>query len=765
MAAVGRVLLILGFVTAIYGVAASVYGGRTRDAAWIDSGRRAMYSVALMAIVAFVILDAAFIGSDFSYNIVAQGSSTTTPFLYRAAAIWATQQGSLLLWVMLLACWSSLALALTRRKVREVVPWAQATLFTFVGFFMGLNVFFANPFHTSSPAPAEGAGLDPLLRHTTMMVHPPMLYSGYTLLLVPFAFAIGALVSNRVNAEWIQVTRRFALAAWLCLGIGILLGARWSYTELGWGGFWAWDPVENAALMPWLVATAYIHSIMIQEKRGMLKVWNASLILLAGTMAIIGDFLVRSGILSSIHAFVSDPTLNIAFVSIICVMAATSIGLVVWRRESLRTEARLDSLFSREAMFMAQNMVLVALALVVFWVTFFPLISQALTGTEVAVGPPAFQPFVDPLAIAVVALAGIGPIIPWRRVTLSKLRRGFAFPVAAGLATLIVLLALVPAVTVHGLALALLCVGTFLIATVVQEYVRGVRARATMVGETPPVALGRLVRRNRRRYGGYIVHLGIAVALIGVAASTSFQHQVQPTLRPGQGVTVDGKRFTYVRPFASATSQKVSFGSVVRVTRGGRYLTTLRTSAGFYPSQDAAAPIGRFFSTNDGATTESQVGLDAGLTRDLWVAMQPNIGPLSNAISQGDVHFRRAINDTARVPAAKQPAYLNAVFALRDRLISELTQRWVTHPWPAQFKVIVSPLVTWLWLGAIIAACGGLIALWPMSPARRPRRGGPGGGPGSSTRRGRAGASAGPEVARDQELVLRLEGGRSWPAT
>ena len=334
MAVVGRALLILGLASCLYGIGASLYGARSGERAWVDSGRRAMYVLAGMTAIAFVILDVAFLSSDFSYNIVASGSSTTTPIFYRAAAIWATQQGSLLLWVLLLSSWSSLALFLTRRRVREIVPYAQAVLFGLCTFFVGLNVLFANPFATSSNPPTEGAGLDPLLRHTTMMVHPPMLYSGYTLLLVPFAFAIGALISGRLSAEWIQVTRRFALAAWLCLGIGILLGARWSYTELGWGGYWAWDPVENAALMPWLCATAFIHSIMIQEKRGMLKVWNVSLVLLTGTLAIIGTFLVRSGILSSIHAFVSDPTLNISFVVLIAVMVISSLYLVILRRES-----------------------------------------------------------------------------------------------------------------------------------------------------------------------------------------------------------------------------------------------------------------------------------------------------------------------------------------------------------------------------------------------------------------------------------------------
>jgi cytochrome c-type biogenesis protein CcmF len=754
MAPVGRVLLVLGFACALYGVAASIYGGRTRQEAWVDSGRRAMYSLAVIAVIAFVILDAAFIRSDFSYNIVASGSSTTTPFFYRVAAIWATQQGSLLLWVMLLSLWSSLALFLTRRKVREIVPCAQSVLFGLAAFFIGLNVFFANPFATTSGAnvPTEGAGLDPLLRHTTMMIHPPMLYSGYTLLLVPFAFAVGALISGRLNAEWIQVTRRFALASWLCLGVGVLLGMRWSYIELGWGGFWAWDPVENAALMPWLLATAYIHSIMIQEKRGMLKVWNASLVLLTGTMAIIGTFLVRSGILSSIHAFVSDPTLNIAFVSIICVMTIGSISLVYWRRGALRSEARLDSLFSREAVFLLQNLVLVALAAVIFWVTFFPLISEAITGTQVSVGPPAFLPFVVPLALTVVALAGVGPIIPWRRVTGAKLRRNFAFPVAVALATLVVLL-IVPGVTDHLGAFIMFCCAGFVVGTVAQEFFRGTRARSTMAGELPPVALGRLVRRNRRRYGGYIVHLGVAVALIGIAASTSFQHISQPELRPGQSTTVDGKTFTYVKPVASATAQKITFGAVIRVTQGKQRITTTTTSAEFYPGQDPTEPIGRFFNTNDGASTESRIGLDTGLTRDLWIAIQPNTAPLNGLISQGDAKFQKAINAALTLPKAKQDTYLNDIFALRDQLIGALTQRWVNHPWPAQFKVIVSPLVSWLWLGAIIAALGGLIALWPMPPTkRRQPRTPPPSAPGARSAEPRAPVPAAP---RERELIVR----------
>jgi cytochrome c-type biogenesis protein CcmF len=716
MAAVGRLLLIFGLLTSLYGLGASLHGARGGGLAWVDSGRRAMYALWGMAAIAFVILDVAFISSNFSYNVVASGSSTTTPFFYRVAAIWSTQQGSLLLWLLLLSGWSSLALLVTRRRVRDIAAYAQAVLFALTAFFSGLVVFFANPFATSTTPPTEGAGLDPLLRHTTMMVHPPMLYSGYTLLLVPFAFAVGALISGRLSAEWIQVTRRFALAAWLCLGIGVLLGMRWSYTELGWGGYWAWDPVENAALMPWLVATAYIHSIMIQEKRGMLKVWNASLILLGGTLAIIGDFLVRSGILSSIHAFVSDPTLNISFVALIAVMVIGSVGLVTWRRDRLRTEARLDSLISREAVFLFQNLILVALTAVIFWITFFPLISEAITGTEVSVGPPAFRPFVVPLALIVVVLSGIGPIIAWRRVTVAKLRRSFAFPAAAAILALIVL-AIVPGVVDHKLALAMFCAGTFVISAVVQEFVRGVRARRAMTSEPAPVALAALVRRNRRRYGGYIVHAGVAVALIGVAASTSLQHSRFATIAPGQSVHLDGYTIRYVRSTASATPEKISLGAVLAVTSGRQQVAILHTSYGLYPSQNPTQPIGRFF---DGSN-ESRVGLKSGPLEDIWSVINPNIGPLQGLINQGDARFSKFLGDAMAMPAPQRTQALSELFTLRDAAIRGLAQRFVNHPWAATFLFIVSPLVTWLWVGAIIAALGGLLALWPLPPPRRRR--------------------------------------------
>jgi cytochrome c-type biogenesis protein CcmF len=709
MALVGRALLILGLIVCLYGIAASLYGARAGRQDFVASGRRAVFALAALMTAAFAILEAAFLRSDFSFNVVAAHSSTTTPTFYKGAAAWSSQEGSLLLWVWLLSMWSSLVLGLTRRRVREIVPYATAVLLGFGVFFTSLTVFFANPFATSATPPAEGAGLDPLLLHPSMMIHPPMLYSGYTLLTIPFAFAIGALITGRLGNDWLAVTRRFALAAWLFLGIGIVLGARWSYTELGWGGYWAWDPVENAALMPWLCATAFIHSIMIQEKRGMLKVWNASLVLSSGVLAILGTFLVRSGILESIHAFGAS-TLGIPFVTLIAVMVGSSIGLVVWRRERLRSEARLDSLLSREAVFLFQNVVLVAMVFVIFWVTFFPLISEAVTGTKVSVGPPAFRPFIVPLALVLVALSGIGPIIAWRRATAANLARSFSFPVAVGLVTLALLLIASDAAT-RPFALAMFVLGAFVLGTVAQELWRGTAARRAMTHDPLPVAFAQLVRRNRRRYGGYIVHAGLAVLLIGVAASSSFQHSRDVSLRPGQSAQVDGLTIRYVRPTASATAQKISFGAALSVSEGRKHLMTLVTTRGYYPAQDASlGPLGRFF--NGGS--DSNVGLSAGAWHDIWAVVHPDLTPLQPLISRGDRVFQSALSAAASLPAAQARQGLPRLWQLRDQAILELANRFITHPWSVEFLLIVSPLVTWIWVGAMIIAVGGLIALWPF---------------------------------------------------
>ncbi len=581
MATLGRVCLLLALCVCAYGIGASIYGVRTGRFEWSESGRRSVYALAGILTVAFAILEVAFLHNDFAFNTVADTSSRTTPTFYKAAAVWSSQEGSLLLWAWLMSLWSSLALFLTRRRIRDVAAYATAIMLGFGGFFIALMVFYAQPFATTHPAPSEGVGLDPLLRFPTMMIHPPMLYSGYTLCTIPLAFGMGALLARRVDAEWIRVIRRFAFGAWFFLGIGILLGARWSYSELGWGGYWGWDAVENASLMPWLTGTAFLHSLMIQEKRGMLKVWNVSLVLATGTLAIMGTFLVRSGVLNSIHAF-GGQTLGVPFVVLIAVLIASSIYLVVSRRDMLRTEHRLDSLLSRESMFLANNVVLVALCFVIFWGTYFPLISEALTGHEASVGPPWFDRYTVPLALILVLLSGIGPVIAWRRATLANARRNFLAPLGIALATLVVLLA--AGVTGKPGAIAMFCCAAFVAGSIGQEFFRGVRARRAMADEAAPTALVALVQRNRRRYGGYIVHIGIAVLFVGVAASSSFQHASELGLSPGQSSRVGAYTIRYVRPTASVTPDYDSAS-----TQGGRELSALiRSEPGVTLGPDTA---------------------------------------------------------------------------------------------------------------------------------------------------------------------------------
>src|SRR4051812_48885937 len=710
MPELGRACLILALVACAYGIGAAIYAARTGRREWAASARRSVYALAGVLTIAFAVLELAFLRSDFSFSVVQSHSSTTTPTFYKAAAAWSSQEGSLLLWAWLLALWSSLVLFLTRRRMRDVTPIATAVLLGFGAFFCGLLVFAASPFDTLSGAvPQEGAGLNPLLRHPSMMIHPPMLYSGYTLFTVPFAFAVGALVARRVDAEWIRSTRRFALGAWFFLGIGILLGARWSYSELGWGGYWAWDPVENASLMPWLTGTAFLHSVMIQEKRGMLKVWNVSLVLATGVLAVLGTFLVRSGILDSIHAFGAS-TLGVPFVVFIGLLVAGSIGLVVWRRDTLRSEHRLDSLFSREAAFLLNNLVLVGLCFVVFWGTFFPLISEAVTGDKASVGPPWFDRYTVPLALLLVLLSGIGPVIAWRRATPANLRRNFVAPTAAAAAVGVLL---VPAGGWESPLSALMFMfAGFVFGAVGQELVRGVRARRAMANETPATAAPRLVRRNRRRWGGYLVHIGMAVLFVGVAASSAFQHASDRSLRVGQTTRVDGYDVKYVRATGKVaddpdgTGALMTLGAVLDVSKKGKHIATLAPARNYYPSLDLSqGGVGRLV----GGEATSEVGLKAGLGRDVWAAVQPDFDKLRPLIDEGN----------KVVPPVRPDLGLVA--------LSAIAQHYADRPPPADFRLIVSPLVMWIWIGGVVAGTGGGSALWAArGPSRPPAPGGGG---------------------------------------
>src|SRR3954454_25202326 len=436
-ASFGSAVLALAFLTLVAAVVAALIG-RKGDERWVLISRRAVYGACALLTLCVVLIELAFARDDFSFKIVAEHSSLETPTFYKMAAMWSSQEGSLLLWAWVLSIASSLALYATRSKLREIVPYATAVMAGVASFFTGLMLFAGgvNPFAKLSPAPADGIGLNPLLQHPSMMIHPPMLYSGYVAFTIPFAFAIGALVTRRVDASWIRSTRRFALIAWTFLGFGLLLGARWSYTELGWGGYWAWDPVENAALMPWLIGTAFLHSVMVQEKRGMLKVWHACLIVATFSLALLGTFLFRSAMLQSILAF-RDSTVGPYILGLIAVVLVGSTALIVSRLDDLRSEKRIDSLASRESVFLVNNLLLVGMTAVIFWGTFFPLISELFTGAKSSLAAPWFDRYTTPLAILLVLFTGIGPLLAWRRVTWASARRIFLAPtIVAVLVTL-----------------------------------------------------------------------------------------------------------------------------------------------------------------------------------------------------------------------------------------------------------------------------------------------------------------------------------------
>jgi cytochrome c-type biogenesis protein CcmF len=730
MASLGSALLALAFLTALSAGALALAG--RGDERRLRLSRRTVYAFCALLTACVAIIEIAFAGDDFSFGIVAEHSSIETPSGYKLAAMWSSQEGSLLLWAWVLSIAASAALYATRNKLRELVPWATAVMMGVAAFFTGLMLFApdVDPFATTSPVPADGVGLNPLLQHPSMMIHPPMLYSGYVAFTVPFAFAIGALVTRRIDAEWIRATRRFALIAWAFLGFGLLLGARWSYTELGWGGYWAWDPVENAALMPWLLGTAFLHSIMVQEKRGMLKVWNACLVVGTFSMALLGTFLVRSGVLQSIHAF-GDNTVGPYILVLIGVVLIGSTALIVSRLDDLRSPKRIDSLASREAVFLVNNLLLVGMTAVIFWGTFFPLISELFTGEKASLAAPWFDRYTTPLAILLVLFTGIGPLLAWRRISWESAKRVFRVPAAVA-AVVTVALALFTDAGHKPWALALFAFAAFALTGLAQEFWTGAAARRRLSGEPSAQALVGLVSRNRRRYGGYVVHVGVVVLLIGVAASSSFQTNRDVDLRPGESTVVDGRTITYVKPTVAVDEEKIAFGSLLRIEEDGKVVGFLRPSQRFFrPTGQDTGTIGSFFA---GEAT-SEVGLRPGAGSDLWIAERPNVAGVQRRVRAADKGFAACVQGAPGTP--EQCKALRALMlaaqanpSLRARALDQITKlqglaaERVAHTYladtaPSTFKVIVDPLVTWMWIGGLIALTGALIALWPTRGRRR----------------------------------------------
>jgi cytochrome c-type biogenesis protein CcmF len=733
-ASLGSVALTLAFLAAVFAAVAALLGARG-DRRWVEVSRRAVYTLCGLLTLCVVIIEIAFGSNDFSFNVVQQHSSIETPFFYKMAAMWSSQEGSLLLWAWVLSIASSIALYATRDKLRELVPYATAVMAGVASFFTGLMLFAGgvNPFATLDPVPADGVGLNPLLQHPSMMIHPPMLYSGYVAFTIPFAFAIGALVTRRVDAAWIRATRRFSLIAWALLGFGLLLGARWSYTELGWGGYWAWDPVENAALMPWLIGTAFLHSIMVQEKRGMLKVWNACLIVATFSLALLGTFLVRSGVLQSIHAF-GNSTVGPYILGLIGVVVIGSTALIISRLDDLRSDKKIDSLISRESVFLINNLLLVALCVAIFWGTFFPLISELFTGSKSSLAAPWFDRYTTPLAIVLVLFTGIGPLLAWRRVTWASARRIFLAPtlVAAAVAVALLLFSDAPG---RPWAFGLFVFASFALAGLAQEFWRGAAARRSLVGGSMPAALIGVVARNRRRYGGYIVHAGVAVLLIGIAASSSFQTNREVKLRPGQSATIDSRKVTYEKPTVSVDKEAIGFGALLGIEQGGKSFTETTSRRYFRPT---GGPGGGTIGSRFAGEAESEVALHAGLRNDLWIAVRPDIGGVLRRARAADKGFKQCVGGAPGTPpacqalsglmraAAANPALAAPVAArieaLQTQTAARIAKSYTRESPAATFKVIVDPLVSWLWIGGLIALVGAIVALWP---ARR-RAGEPG---------------------------------------
>jgi cytochrome c-type biogenesis protein CcmF len=578
MPELGRAALIVCLGLAVYAVGAGSYAAWRRRRRLAESAENAILASFAAALVASVVLLSALLQHDFGFVYVYEHSSLELPQAYTISAFWGGQEGSLLLWLLILTGFSTAAVLFARRSSRSLLAWTVPVLGAVIVFFSLLLVAVSSPFATQ-PAPADGLGLNPSLQNPYMLVHPPMLYLGFVGLTIPFAFAMGALIARRADELWIVVTRRWTLIAWTFLGFGQLLGAHWAYVEVGWGGYFAWDPVENAALMPWLAATAFLHSVMIQEKRGMLKIWNVLLVVGAFALALFGTFLTRSGILSSIHSF-TEGSIGPWFLGFIGVVVAGSAALIVSRLPLLRAKTKLESPVSREATFLYNNLLLVAFCLTILWGVVYPILTEALRGEPVTVGPPYYNFFLKAFGLPLLLLMGIGPLIAWRRASLRGLGRTFLWPLGIAVAAGLVLLALGAGSSIPGLVGYTFC--AFVLASIVLEFARGTRARRALSGGSWFGGLAELVSRNRRRYGGYVVHASIVLLAVGVIGSSAYDTTREQRLGPGQSLAVGDYTLTYRGATRERGANAMEIRALVDVERGGERLGTMRPGKNNY---------------------------------------------------------------------------------------------------------------------------------------------------------------------------------------
>jgi len=647
MSSIGLFLILAAFVTASGAFAASIAGARRRRNSLIDGGIGLFHVVTAMMLAASAIIVHAFVVSDYRIKYVQHYSDDTQPLFYKLASYWGGLDGSIMFWVTLLSIFGSFAVYINRERYRLLIPWVVAVISVVEMFFLFLMVIHNNPFDTFLTAvPATGKGLNPLLQNFYMAIHPPMLYLGFVGMTIPYAFGMAALATGQLDDSWLRAVRRWTMVAWLFLTVGLALGALWAYEELGWGGYWGWDPVENAGLLPWFTATAFLHSVMVQERRSMLKIWNVSLVILSFFLTIFGTFMTRSGVVQSMHAFGEDRALAMMFTAFMVTTLTISFGLVIYRMPLLRSRNELDSWISREAAFLANNWVLLFGAFFVLFATMFPTLSEAIRGHDgrLTVGASFFDRWMTPVGLALLFLTGVGPLLAWRRATISNLRLQFLWPTVAGVVTG----AAVRLAGIHfwssGLCFALCA---FVTGTIVQEFWRGARVRQTATHTDLFTALVGLLARSKRRYGGYIIHIGIVLAFLGFAGNGSKREEDVPNLRPGQQVVVAPYTVRYVSLSVTDDGQKQMVTAHIEALRDGK------TVGSFYPA--------KWFYRNHESEPTTEVAMHRGLGDDLYLVL------------------------TAYSVEAQT----------------------------AVLKIVINPLVNWIWMGVGVIIFGTFIALLP----------------------------------------------------
>ena len=582
---------VLGLSAIWIALAMSVYGlvslivGLTKDKrAFVTSGMQAVYVNFALLTLATAAMVYALVTHDFSVGYVAQVGSRATPLFYTIISLWGALEGSILFWGWVLAMYSAVVVYTNRHRPGGLVPWSSVALLVISLFFFILLVGPANPWHLVSPTPMDGPGPNPLLQnHILMAIHPPLLYLGYVGMSVPFAFAVGALLSGEIHsADWIKLTRRWTLSAWAFLSLAIIAGMWWSYEVLGWGGYWAWDPVENASFMPWLTSTAFLHSVMVQERRGMLKLWNVNLIVGTFLLTILGTFLTRSGIISSVHAFTTG-TIGYFFLGFIAICIIASLILVAGNSEKLRSEGYLDSAASRETVFLFNNLFLTGFTLVVVLGTLYPLVADAFNGAKVTVGGPFFNKMTIPICVALLFLMGVGPSLPWKAANPEQLKKMFVLP---GVTALVIAVLCLVFGNRDPYSVGAFAFAGFALVCNLREYAIGAGARMRAHGESAPVALANLVSANRRRYGGYLAHIGVIMVAAAVTASSGFKVEKEATVAPGQIMPVQGNLSVRVKQlWGKEEAQRQVVGADVELLKGNDVIGMIDPRMNFYTAQ------------------------------------------------------------------------------------------------------------------------------------------------------------------------------------